>query len=354
MSHYTENPQTNEIYNAIASVTVSAMGHIPLSDCYVNNTPIIQGISLHNGLASIVLTANKSAPMDLSDVIANIEKNTMMVTGVERVYVAITNDDNIPLMGVQHNTKIIAIASAKGGVGKSTTAVNIALALSRMGLKTALLDLDIQGPSVARLLNCHSTKPVVEQYGIRPVAYTGSGAKDNNPLSVLSIGHMIDGDTPVIWRGAMMVKGVLKMLEHTLWGHQDVMILDLPPGTGEIPMTLASQKSGRQYCHGAVLVTTPQDLALSDVRKGITMFEKLNIPIIGMIENMGSYCCPHCDGISHPFGHNLSTIKNINMLGSIPLSPDLHDASEDHKPVLTNSPMGNLFDNIAKKIMADI
>jgi ATP-binding protein involved in chromosome partitioning len=226
--------------------------------------------------------------------------------------------------------RVIAVASGKGGVGKSTLAVNLAVAMSLAGLKVGLLDADVYGPSVPRLLGL-TGKPELDDNGkLRPLEAHG--------LRMMSIGNLVAEEAPVIWRGPM-VHGVLRqMLADVAWGEMDVLVIDMPPGTGDAPLTLA--KLAR--LSGAVIVSTPQDVALADARKAIGMFQKLDVPILGIVENMSAFVCPHCGERSEIFGHGGARREaerlGVPFLGEIPLDAVLRETSDAGTPIVAAQP----------------
>jgi ATP-binding protein involved in chromosome partitioning len=233
--------------------------------------------------------------------------------------------------GIPGVAAIIAVASGKGGVGKSTVAVNLALGLSRLGLKVGLLDADIYGPSLPRLLDIRH-KPDSDGKKIKPIEKFG--------LKTMSIGFMVKEDEAMIWRGPMVQSALTQMLNDVLWGPLDVLVLDMPPGTGDAQLTIAQ----RAPLKGAVIVSTPQDLALIDARKGIAMFQKTQVPILGVVENMSVFVCPDCGHAHHIFGHGgaRGTAAKVGapFLGEIPLVPRIRETSDAGTPVMVAVPDG--------------
>jgi len=231
--------------------------------------------------------------------------------------------------GVEGVRSIIAVASGKGGVGKSTVAVNLALGLVALGLKTGLLDADIYGPSVPRLLGI-TQKPEAAGGKLQPIEKFG--------LKVMSIGFIVEEAAPVIWRGPMVMKALTDMLNDVAWAPLDVLVVDMPPGTGDAQLTLAQ----RVPLAGAIIVSTPQDLALIDARKGLAMFRKTEVPVFGIVENMSSFVCPHCGKESHIFGHGgaRETARNLgcDFLGEIPLVPAIRETSDAGTPIVAAQP----------------
>ncbi len=233
-----------------------------------------------------------------------------------------------PIPGVD---AIIAVASGKGGVGKSTLAVNLALALSALGKSVGLLDADVYGPSVPRLLGL-TGKPRTDGKRIEPMEAFG--------LKAMSIGSLVGEDTPMIWRGPMVMSALTQMLGEVNWGPLDILVVDMPPGTGDAQLTMAQ----RVPLAGAVVVSTPQDLALIDARKGLAMFQQTKVPILGIVENMSMFVCPHCGETSHIFGHGgartTAQTLGVRFLGEIPLVPSIRETSDAGRPIVASQPGG--------------
>ncbi|MFZ0852299.1 MAG: iron-sulfur cluster carrier protein ApbC, partial [Hyphomicrobiaceae bacterium] len=229
--------------------------------------------------------------------------------------------------GVRH---LIAVASGKGGVGKSTTAVNLALGLQALGLKVGILDADIYGPSQPRLLGLTGRPQVAQGKMLRPMEGFG--------LKAMSMGFLVDEATPVIWRGPMVVSALTQMLRDVAWGDLDVLVIDMPPGTGDVQLTIAQQVP----LSGAIIVSTPQDLALIDARKGLNMFRKVDVPVLGIVENMSTFVCPHCGERTDIFGHGGAEREadklGIPFLGGVPLHIDIREKSDAGQPIVATSP----------------
>ncbi|CAB9543291.1 [4Fe-4S] cluster assembly scaffold protein Mrp (ApbC) [uncultured Gammaproteobacteria bacterium] len=245
---------------------------------------------------------------------------------------------------------IIAIASGKGGVGKSTTAVNLALALQAEGAKVAILDADIYGPSQPRMLGVSKLKPETTGEG-KLLPILGHG------MQSMSIGYLVDEENPMIWRGPMVTQALEQMLRDTLWRGIDYMIIDLPPGTGDTQLTL-SQKIP---VSGSVIVTTPQDIALLDAKKGLKMFEKVNIPILGIVENMSLHICSKCGHEEAIFGvgggESMAKDADVNFLGALPLEIDIRTDVDEGTPTVVKKPDGKvaqIYKEIAKKVSAKL
>jgi ATP-binding protein involved in chromosome partitioning len=229
--------------------------------------------------------------------------------------------------GIKH---MIAIASGKGGVGKSTTAVNLALGFQAIGLKAGILDADIYGPSQPRLLGLSGRPEVIQGKTLKPMESYG--------LKSMSMGYMIEEGTPIIWRGPMVVQALTQMLREVAWGEIDILVIDMPPGTGDVQLTIAQQVP----LSGAIIVSTPQDLALIDARKGLNMFRKVDIPVLGIIENMSYFLCPSCGTRSDIFGHGGARTEaqklGVPFLGEVPLHMDIRVNSDSGKPVVASMP----------------
>nr|WP_294838862.1 iron-sulfur cluster carrier protein ApbC [uncultured Methylotenera sp.] len=239
---------------------------------------------------------------------------------------------------------IIAVASGKGGVGKSTTSVNLALALAAEGASVGLLDADIYGPSQPQMLGISGRPESLDGKSMEPMEAHG--------IQAMSIGFLIDTDTPMVWRGPMVTGALEQLLRDTKWRDLDYLVIDLPPGTGDIQLTL-SQKIP---VTGAIIVTTPQDIALLDARKGLKMFEKVSIPILGIVENMSTHICSNCGHEEHIFGAGggelMAKDYNVDLLGSLPLDIDIRLQADSGKPTVVANPdskAANIYKEIARK-----
>jgi ATP-binding protein involved in chromosome partitioning len=248
----------------------------------------------------------------------------------------------IDVPGVKH---IIAVASGKGGVGKSTTAVNLALGLLANGVSTGLLDADIYGPSMPRMLNVKDKPESLDGKALKPIQRYG--------LKTMSIGYIVNEDTPMIWRGPMVSSALEQMLRDVQWGELDVLVVDMPPGTGDAQLTLAQ----RVALSGAVIVSTPQDIALVDARKGLNMFRKVAVPVLGFVENMSFYLCPHCGERAEIFGHGGAREEaeklGVPFLGEVPLHLDIRTTSDSGHPIVVSqpdSPYAQIYKNIAGRV----
>ncbi|MCA0051128.1 Mrp/NBP35 family ATP-binding protein [Mesorhizobium sp. B283B1A] len=243
--------------------------------------------------------------------------------------------------GVPGIEAIIAVASGKGGVGKSTTAVNIALGLAANGLRVGVLDADIYGPSMPRLLNIHGRPQTVDGKILKPM--------ENYGLKVMSMGFLVDEETPMIWRGPMVMSALTQMLREVEWGRLDVLVVDMPPGTGDAQLTMAQQVP----LAGAVIVSTPQDLALIDARKGLNMFRKVDVPLLGIVENMSYFLAPDTGKRYDIFGHGGARREaerlGVTFLGEVPLEMGIRESSDEGSPVVASKP-----DSAEAKIYRDI
>jgi ATP-binding protein involved in chromosome partitioning len=234
--------------------------------------------------------------------------------------------------GVPGVKSIIAVASGKGGVGKSTTAVNLALGLKSLGLSVGMLDADIYGPSLPRLLRLTGRPETVSGRTLKPLEGYG--------MKVMSMGFLVEEETPMIWRGPMVMSALTQMLREVAWGELDILVVDMPPGTGDAQLTMAQQVP----LAGAVIVSTPQDLALIDARKGLAMFQRVDVPVLGIVENMSYFLCPHCGERTDIFGHggaeNEAKRIGVPFLGAVPLHADIREKSDAGTPVVVADPDG--------------
>lgn len=251
--------------------------------------------------------------------------------------------------GVPGIEAIIAVASGKGGVGKSTTAVNIALGLAANGLKVGVLDADIYGPSMPKLLGIHGKPETVDGKVLKP--------KENYGLKVMSMGFLVDEETPMIWRGPMVMSALTQMLREVEWGPLDVLVVDMPPGTGDAQLTMAQQVP----LAGAVIVSTPQDLALIDARKGLNMFKKVDVPLLGIVENMSYFIAPDTGKRYDIFGHGGARKEaerlGVPFLGAVPLEMGIRESSDAGSPVVATKPDGEearIYKDIAAKTWAQL
>ena len=321
----------------------------------------------------VIFSINVPAGLEdeFRDMREEVEKQVSKIDGVDTVLIALTAEQDPqpalpPVMpeskkgqpagpdmrptpsGVPGVKSIIAVASGKGGVGKSTTTVNLALGLRALGMKIGLLDADIYGPSLPRLLAIQE-RPEIRDGKIIPI--------DRYGVKVISMGLMMDEESPVIWRGPMVVSALMQMVREVEWGDLDILILDMPPGTGDAQLTMAQQVR----LAGAVIVSTPQDLALVDARKGLKMFQQVNVPIMGLIENMSMFVCPHCGKDTDIFGHGGAQEEamrlHVTFLGAVPLHRNIRLNSDQGTPAVVSDPDGphaEIYKSIALKIAAQL
>ena len=269
-----------------------------------------------------------------------VQERAVSVEGIQNVEVAIetkiigreiTQKDVSPIDGVRN---MIAVASGKGGVGKSTVSVNLALALAAEGSRVGILDADIYGPSQPRMLGIGGQPKSPDGKSLEPMI--------SHQLQAMSIGFLIDEDTAMIWRGPMVTGALEQLLNDTLWDDLDYLVIDLPPGTGDIQLTLAQKVP----VSGALIVTTPQDIALLDAKKAFKMFEKVQIPVLGIVENMSTHICSNCGYEEHIFGEGggrrMASEYEIDYLGEIPLSRSIREGTDSGKPTMVSEPDGQL------------
>lgn len=283
-----------------------------------------------------------------------LESEIVQVAAGCEITVSITHE--VVARSVQRGVKlmdnvknIIAVASGKGGVGKSTTAVNLALALAHEGARVGLLDADIYGPSQPRMLGIHGRPDSKDGKTMEPL--------ENYGIQSMSIGYLIDEDSPMIWRGPMVTQALEQLLRETNWHDLDYLVIDLPPGTGDVQLTL-SQKIP---VSGAVIVTTPQDIALLDARKGLKMFEKVDIDVLGIVENMSTHICSNCGHEEHIFGAGggarMAADYGVELLGSLPLDISIRESVDGGKPSVVADPEGRIalaYCEIARKVAAKL
>ncbi len=297
----------------------------------------LDGVHVQDGLVQISLTATREEAAALEPMRRDIEAALRALPGVQSASVILTShakqaapvaDSLLP--GVK---KIIAVASGKGGVGKSTVAVNVAVALAQSGLSVGLLDADIYGPSVPRMLGADA-QPEVRGGRITPIAAWG--------LKIMSMGFLVPEDKALVWRGPMVMGAINQMLGQVEWGTLDVLVVDMPPGTGDAQLTLAQKAKP----HGAVIVSTPQDISLLDARRGIKMFEQVNVPVLGIIENMSFFSCPNCGHHTNIFGHGGARAEAerlaVPFLGEIPLQLAIRESGDAGTPITASAPDGDI------------
>jgi ATP-binding protein involved in chromosome partitioning len=353
-----------QVMQALATVAVTAKGDsLPasgrLSDIVIDGGRVMFSIAIEPSEAQALEPVRRAA-----------ESAVRALPGVEQAFVSLTADRpaargpaTSPTMapgrpqsapsakaqlipGVKH---VIAVASGKGGVGKSTTACNLALALQGLGRKVGILDADIYGPSMPKLFGLHGKPRVLSGRILEPL--DGFGVK------VMSIGFMVEEETPMIWRGPMVMSAITQMLREVAWGELDLLVVDMPPGTGDAQLTMAQATP----LAGAVIVSTPQDLALIDARRGVAMFRRVEVPILGIVENMAAFVCPHCGETSHIFGHGGARTEaaklGVPFLGEVPLDMAIRETSDAGRPVVAIEPDGaqaRVFHQMARQVWATL
>jgi len=308
-------------------------------------------VIVKDGNVNISISVNPDEVKKNEELSIILKNNINTIKGVLSVNVALTFEKKLDSKQSNNSrfkinaNNIIAIASGKGGVGKSTFAVNIAVALNKIGKKVGLLDADIYGPSIPRMMGVSKKPKVNENNKLIPIESFG--------IKCMSIGFLMDVDTPTIWRGPMVMKALEQMFNSVDWGKLDYLIIDLPPGTGDAQLTLAQSSK----LSGSIIISTPQDVALIDARKGINMFKKVNIPILGLIENMSYFICDNCNEKHYIFsteGAKKESEKfQIPFLGALPIDKDLRIQSDEGKPSCIDNPNGSIaktYIEIAKKI----
>lgn len=340
--------ETQALLNALQAVTDPNTGKDFVS------TKALKNLQVHEGDVSFDVELGYPAKSQMPALRRALIAAAKGVAGVDNVSVNLSMKITAHAVqrGVQlmPNVKnIIAVASGKGGVGKSTTAVNLALALAAEGAKVGILDADIYGPSQPMMMGVEGRPESADGQTMEPL--------ENYGVQVISIGFLVDRDEAMIWRGPMATQALEQLLRQTNWKDLDYLIVDMPPGTGDIQLTL----SQRVPMTGAVIVTTPQDIALLDARKGIKMFEKVGVPILGIVENMAVYCCPNCGHIEHIFGadggKNMATEYGMDYLGALPLNMSIRVQADSGMPTVVADPEGEIagiYKTVARQVAIKI
>ena len=327
-------------------VSLGLISNITIKD---TNVAVTLEVPVHRGAAMEPI--RKLAQQTLLK-IENITSATVVVTAHESKQSKLsveTDNEKIEKVLESNVKRFIAVGSGKGGVGKSTTSVNLAIALKLEGYNVGLLDADVYGPSQPRMLGVSGRPASVGGDMVAPLQNFG--------ISLMSMGLLVPDDTAMIWRGPMVQSALTQMLNSVAWGNLDVIVIDLPPGTGDIQISLAQQVN----LAGAVIVSTPQDIALLDVVKALTMFQKANVPVLGMIENMSYWSCPDCGRVDHIFGEGgvkaEAKKRDIELLGEIPISAEVRKSSDSGIPIIISEPQSiqsKSYRNIAKNLIKSI
>ena len=317
-------------------------------------TKSVKGVEVDGGKVSVKIVLGYPAAGYFDEMKQQVADALSSQEGVDSIEVDVSS--KIVSHAVQQNLKpqqgiknIIAVASGKGGVGKSTTAVNLALALQAEGATVGILDADIYGPSMPRMLGCSGQPESVDGKSLEPMIGHG--------IQSMSIGYLVEEDTPMIWRGPMVTQALEQLLNDTNWKDVDYMIIDLPPGTGDTQLTLAQKIP----VSGAVIVTTPQDIALLDARKGLKMFEKVEVPVLGIVENMSIHICSECGHAEHIFGEGggarMAEEYDVDFLGALPLDIKIREQADSGNPTVAAMPdsqVGLIYREIARKTAAKL
>ena len=317
----------------------------------------ISGMEINNGNIQFALEIDEKFKSVADQLYKDIEKEILELQGVNSVTIILTahksltskqDTEVIDEKKIPGIDKIIAVASGKGGVGKSTTSINLAISIKNLGFNVGILDADIYGPSIPKLVGS-TQKPQSDGKMLIPIEAFG--------LQVMSIGFLVAEESPTIWRGPMVISAFTQLLTQVSWKNLDYLIIDLPPGTGDIQLSL-SQKAN---VNGSVIVSTPQDLALIDARKGLNMFRKVDIPVLGIIENMSYFICPSCNEQTNIFGNGGAKKEaenlGVDFLGAIPLDTEIRLTSDQGKPITetnSNTPQSEQYKLIAQNIVSKV
>ncbi|QJI33567.1 MULTISPECIES: iron-sulfur cluster carrier protein ApbC [unclassified Pseudomonas] len=330
------------------------------TDPYLNQDPVsagcVRAIDVQGDKVSVQLELGYAAALFKSGWAQMLQMAIEGLDGVSSAKVDIQcviapHKAQAQIPGLANVKNVVAVASGKGGVGKSTTAANLALALAREGARVGILDADIYGPSQGVMFGiAEGTRPKIkDQKWFVPI--------ESHGVEVMSMAFLTDDNTPMVWRGPMVSGALLQLVTQTDWGNLDYLVIDMPPGTGDIQLTLAQKVP----VAGAVIVTTPQDLALLDARKGVEMFRKVNIPVLGVVENMAVHICSNCGHAEHLFGEGggekLATQYGVELLASLPLSMGIREQADGGKPTVVAEPDGQIamvYQELARHVGARI
>jgi ATP-binding protein involved in chromosome partitioning len=316
---------------------------------------LVKQINVKDGVVSVVMALTSANPEAARQLKSEAERALRPLAGVTSVYVEVNQPAAAPAAAganpwsqqakVPGISRIVAVASGKGGVGKSTVSVNLACSLQHLGLKVGLLDCDIYGPSIPLMMGVHQKPTISEEEKMVPPS--------NHGVKLMSMGLLLEGDQPVIWRGPMIVKTIQQFFSAVEWGSLDYLLVDLPPGTGDAQLTLCQTVP----LDGGVIVTTPQEASLGVVRKGIAMFQKVNVPILGIVENMSFFTTPSGERVEifgHGGGQTEATRQNVSFLGEVPLFTEIREAGDRGVPVVVSAPetpAAEVFLKIAKSLV---
>jgi ATP-binding protein involved in chromosome partitioning len=350
----------NEVNEVLAQVMV------PDKNDNVINLKLISGVVVKDRMVHIMVETTQERATIMEGVRKECEKIAGTIPGIINATAVLTeereatksNESTVPKLDLTEDERrikskgvasIIAVASGKGGVGKSTTSVNIALALARLGKKVGIMDADIYGPSIPRMMGITGQPRSEDGSTLIPM--------ENYDVKCMSMGFMVPEEEPTIWRGPMVMSALEQMLRDVEWAPLDILIVDMPPGTGDAQLTMAQ---GTELA-GAIIVSTPQDIALLDARKGLNMFRQVEVPIIGLIENMSYYICPKCGDEAHIFdnGGAKETAEKYGctFLGEIPLDKEIRTTSDSGRPIVvskTSSPHAKAYMDIAAKVINEV
>jgi len=345
-------PTQDTLRDALRSITD------PVSGRDIVTAGLVEGIELRGTLVQVALLTDRAQAKAMEPVRDAVQQVLSRQPGITNAAVVLTahrqpphpagsepqQPPRKPSLLLPEVKSIVAVASGKGGVGKSTLAVNLAVALAQQGLQTGLLDADIYGPSLPRMLGL-SRKPQLHGEKMLPLEAWG--------LKAISIGFLVDEETPMIWRGPMVMGALEQLMGQVVWGTLDILVVDMPPGTGDAQLTMAQ----RVALAGAVIVSTPQDIALLDARRGVRMFERTRVPVLGLVENMSYFHCPNCGHQADIFGHGGARLEasrlGVEFLGEVPLLLDIRTASDAGTPIAAAAPDSEAaaaFARIARRV----
>ena len=326
----------------------------PYLECDLVSAKCVKDVSLDGARVEVKVVLGFPARGHAGPLSSELRRRLLALDGIEAANVQVESkiDAHAVQQGVdllQEVKNVIAVASGKGGVGKSTVSANLALALSAEGARVGMLDADIYGPSQPRMLGARGKPDSPDGKSLDPVV--------SHRVQSMSIGYLIDEETPMIWRGPMVTQALEQLLKDTNWKAVDYLVVDLPPGTGDIQLTLAQKIP----VSGAVIVTTPQDIALMDARKGLKMFEKVQIPVLGVIENMSIHMCSKCGHEEHVFGHGggarMAAEHGVDLLGSLPLDIRIREDADSGHPTVAKNPdsrNAEIYREVARRVSAKL